>query len=464
VATGLANSIAEYLHRVAMSRQGGGQSDAQLLECFIDRHDGAAFAALVARHGPMVLGVCRRIVGNPHDAEDAFQATFLVLAKKAADVSPRALVGNWLYGVAYRAAAKVRAANNRRQARERQVARMPDVAETPPDGVWRELRHLLDREMTRLPANYRAAVILCDLEGKTGKDAARQLGWPEGTLFSRLARGRELLARRLSRHGLTVTGAAVAALLARESATAGAPLPALASTAGAAADFAARTAVGGVTGTRAAEFAGRVTAGMSAMKLKAAAGVLLTMALAALACGTTAGGRPVGPDESAAAPAASSTPAAVPAQRPPVAAARDGPEPAGLPDTSDGFITRTGEYRLFGGKLVVKVWGEGGEVRWTGTFAATPTMGEKTLGPTDSRVRQDSPWFLYPASADAVWAYEPDARRMVLIRRYTPRQMIIKNVDMPSGWTYLLDEEGDVPAKMLGRLPPALRPPQRPGE
>src|SRR5262249_26019760 len=158
------------------------------------------------RHGPMVLGVCRRVLDHAHDAEDAFQATFLVLARKAASIVARDTVGNWLYGVAYRTAHKARVAAARRRLKERQMSR-PEALD---EDVWRELRPVLDQELNRLPEKYREPVILCDLEGQTRKEAARRLGWPEGTLSGRLSRARVLLAKRLARHGLTLSGGAMA--------------------------------------------------------------------------------------------------------------------------------------------------------------------------------------------------------------------------------------------------------------
>ena len=127
------------------------------------------------RHGPLVLGVCRRVLRDAHGAEDAFQATFLVLVRRAASVVPREAVGNWLYGVAYRTALEARRAAARRRARERQVHDMPHPTARPQE-IGRELRPLLDEELSRLPDKYRSAVVLCDLEGRTRKEAARQLG------------------------------------------------------------------------------------------------------------------------------------------------------------------------------------------------------------------------------------------------------------------------------------------------
>jgi RNA polymerase sigma factor (sigma-70 family) len=185
-----------------------GLTDGQLLARFIERRDEAAFEALVRRHGPMVLGLCRRVLGSLHDAEDAFQATFLVLARKAASLRSRELVGNWLYGTAYRTALEARATIARRRAREKQVGVMPEP-QAEPEPAWRELLPLLDQELNRLPDKYRVPVVLCELEGKSRKEVAQLLGLPEGTLSWRLAHARKLLARGLARYGLAVSAAAL---------------------------------------------------------------------------------------------------------------------------------------------------------------------------------------------------------------------------------------------------------------
>jgi RNA polymerase sigma factor (sigma-70 family) len=218
MASGL-NKVLEHLHQ-ALGPPGGDPADGQLLGWFAANRDEAAFAALVRRHGPMVLGTCRRVLGHAQDAEDAFQATFLLLAQKASAVRRDAVAG-WLHGVARRVALEARSARARRQLRERQVDELPQpaVAAAEPQD-WPPL---LDRELARLRAEYRAAVVLCDLEGLSRKEAARRLGVPEGTLSSRLARGRALLARRLAKCGVTLSAAALAAV-AREAQAAPAAL------------------------------------------------------------------------------------------------------------------------------------------------------------------------------------------------------------------------------------------------
>ena len=174
----------------------GEPTDRQLLRRFTKARDESAFELLIQRHGPMVLGVCRRVLGNADGAEDAFQATFLVLVRRAASIQRPELLGNWLYGVAFRIASRARQNAARRAESERQVAYQPRP-EPLPELARRELRSVLDEEMSQLPEKYRAPLVLCYLEGKTNEEAARQLGWPTGSMSWRLARGRELLRKRL---------------------------------------------------------------------------------------------------------------------------------------------------------------------------------------------------------------------------------------------------------------------------
>jgi RNA polymerase sigma factor (sigma-70 family) len=254
-----------------LRRHAGG--DGELLERFVRRRDEAAFEVLVRRHGPMVLGVCRRVLRHEQDAEDAFQATFLLLARKAASVRPRGRVGNWLYGVARRTALEARRAAARRRAREARAAPPPQPPPDPDD----DLRAALDRELTRLPDRHREVVVLCDLEGKGRKEVARQLGCPEGTVASRLARARALLAARLARRGLTVSGAA---LLAGGGASASVPAPLAGATARAATSLALGQGAGLVPARAVALMEG-VLKTMLLTKLKIATAALLAVILAA---------------------------------------------------------------------------------------------------------------------------------------------------------------------------------------
>src|SRR6516225_1011896 len=196
---------------------GGGMTDGELLARFLSTRDDNALAALVRRHAPMVWGVCCRLLPTHHDAEDAFQVTFLVLVRKAADI-PRQAVANWLYGVARQTAVRLRAMAAKRGQRERQVVTMPEptVAEFR-DADWQSV---VDEELSRLPDHYRGVLVLCDLEGLTRKEAARQLGIPEGSVASRLARARALLAKRLMTQGVLFSSGSVAVVLSSGSALA----------------------------------------------------------------------------------------------------------------------------------------------------------------------------------------------------------------------------------------------------
>src|SRR5258708_23600397 len=171
--------VIQHLRKAALVREGAEVTDGQLLEGFVSRHEAAALEVLVQRHAPMVWGVCRRIAQNHHDAEDAFQATFLVLVRKAATIMPRRMVANWLYGVARQTALKAMATRAKRQARERQVTSMPEPEAVERQDLWPALQLLLDEELSRLPDKYRVAIVLCDLEGKTRKQAARHPGLPD---------------------------------------------------------------------------------------------------------------------------------------------------------------------------------------------------------------------------------------------------------------------------------------------
>jgi RNA polymerase sigma factor (sigma-70 family) len=216
------NGVLEHLQRTVLLREHISLTDGQLLEEYISRREEAALATLARRHGPMIWGVCRRLLVNHHDAEDAFQAAFLVLVRKASSIVPRDMVANWLYGVAVQTAMKARATAARRKGRERQVTDLPE--RTMADLVSRnDLQYLLDEELKHLPNKYRAVIVLCDLEGRTRKEAAEQLKCPQGTIAGRLARARTMLAKRLTLHGLAVPGGSMAVILSQMAASANTP-------------------------------------------------------------------------------------------------------------------------------------------------------------------------------------------------------------------------------------------------
>ena len=179
-----------------------GLSEGLLLDRFITQRDEAAFEAIVSRHGPMVLGVCRRLLDDPGDIEDAFQATFLVLVRRAGTLRDPELLANWLHGVAHRVAVRARANSFRRRLHERPVHEEGAILDQPREDQT-ELRGVLDDELSRLPDRLRAVVVLCDLEGAPQEAAARQLGCPLGTIKSRLSRARQRLRGRLLLRGVT---------------------------------------------------------------------------------------------------------------------------------------------------------------------------------------------------------------------------------------------------------------------
>jgi RNA polymerase sigma factor (sigma-70 family) len=280
MATSQTSEVIQHLRRMLLPRDGAGRTDGQLLEDYLNRRDEAALTALVRRHGPMVWGVCRRVLRGYHDAEDAFQATFLVLVRKAASIASRELLANWLYGVAHQTALNARAMVARRKERERRVAEMPEPAIAEQD-LWGDLQPLLDEELSRLPNKYRAVIELCDLEGKTRQEAARQLSLPEGTVAGQLARARVMLAKRLAQRGVALSGGALGVVLAQHGASAALPPSLMSSTINAASVYAAgQAAAAGVISAEVAALAEGVLKAMLVSKLKIATAVLLVV----LAC------------------------------------------------------------------------------------------------------------------------------------------------------------------------------------
>lgn len=254
-----------------------GLSEWELLVRFVSRRDELAFETLVARHAPMVLGVCRRMLGASPEVDDAFQATFLVLFKRAHTLGPRDAVAAWLHGVAVRVSRKARSDGARRARRERLgvVAELaaPDLIEDDP-----ELRQILDEELNRLPYKYRAPVVLCYLEGQTHEQAARRLGWPIGTVKGRLSRARSLLESRLSRRGVACS-AGLTALAAGSSLDAAVPAPLLEATFKAAAALGAGSLSAQALTTSVSSLLQGVLSAMLFQKLRT---ILLTLAVSGL--------------------------------------------------------------------------------------------------------------------------------------------------------------------------------------
>jgi RNA polymerase sigma factor (sigma-70 family) len=276
--------LLRHIRQVAFQLDAGELTDGQLLERFLSCREEAAFAALVRRHGPMVLGVCRRVLRCDHDAEDAFQATFLVLIRKAASILPRELVGHWLYGVAYRTALKARSMSARRRVVEGQV-RDISPSQTLDTGAGDDVQARLDHELNRLPPKYRAPVILCELEGKSRREAARQLGVPEGTLSSRLARAKQLLARRLSGANGALSAGAVSIVLATQASSAAVPAALLASTVRVGAMVALGSAAGAVVSAKVVALTEGVIKAMLLTKLKTVMVVVVMAGMLALTIG-----------------------------------------------------------------------------------------------------------------------------------------------------------------------------------
>jgi RNA polymerase sigma factor (sigma-70 family) len=284
MATPPMSEVIQHLRRMVLG-DGAGLTDGQLLEEFVRGRQEAALAALVRRHGPMVWGVCRRVLFNYHDAEDAFQSTFLVLVRKAASISAPELVGNWLHGVAYQTALKARARAARRAGRERQVDDLPHSVVTGQE-LRLDLKRLLDQELNRLPEMYRILLVLCDLEGKTRRETARQLAIPEGTVAGRLVRARAMLAKRLAGKGLAGSVGMLSPCLLPDTAFGGAPGALMFSTIRAASLMAAGNTVNGAVTLDVVHLTERMVNAMFIAKFKSmTTAMMVVVVVAALAAG-----------------------------------------------------------------------------------------------------------------------------------------------------------------------------------
>jgi len=312
--TGLANRLMPSLRRVVLGRQSAARTDGELLGAFVNERDADAFAELVRRHGPMVLGVCRRVVNEHATADDAFQAVFLVLARRAASVRPREQVGNWLYGVAYRTALKARMVLARRRSREKQVDTMPEpTAPSSSPVVWTDLQPVIDEELARLPDKLRLPVVLCDLEGRPQREVAKHLNVPPATLATRLASARRTLATRLTRRGVTLSGGALAGLLGTHAAASAVPHTLATGVVRAVEAIAAGGAVNSLVSAHAIQLSEGVMRMMMLAKLKAVAVVAVTALALTTGLGlgvlpASAGEEPAAPDKATAKPAPAAQP------------------------------------------------------------------------------------------------------------------------------------------------------------
>jgi RNA polymerase sigma factor (sigma-70 family) len=278
--------IIDHLRSLAINSDTACLDDRQLLERFLNRHDQAAFESLLYRHGPMVLGVCRRYLPDMHQAEDAFQATFLVLLRKARSLRKRELLANWLYGVAYRTAMKARTDSARRRKHEREKHASPNRTTAESCPAFQEDRAALHEEVRRLSTKYRLPIVLCYFEGLTLKEAAQQLGWPVGTVSGRLARARQLLGARLTRRGVSLLAGGLSLML-EETSRAAVPTALISATAQAAVILTAKPAAGAaIISSSVLALTQGVVKVMFLSKLKLAA---LVMSVIGLSVGTGVG-------------------------------------------------------------------------------------------------------------------------------------------------------------------------------
>jgi RNA polymerase sigma factor (sigma-70 family) len=278
-------ALLEFLRAALGARGPGDTMDADLLDRFTGQRDEEAFTTLLQRHGPLVLSVCRRVLGNAEDADDAFQATFLVLVRKAGSIRKSGSLASWLHGVALRVALEARTRAARRRALEK---RAESTGSTDPSGdvAGRELRSILDEELEQLPPKYRAPLVLHYLAGKTKDETARQLGWSEGTVSGRLARARDLLRNRLTRRGVMLTGSALSAAVSQEATAASVSAVLEGSTLSLVSLFTAGELAAAASTTRVLDLTERVVRTMFLSKVKLATVVLLV----ATAFGLGAGG------------------------------------------------------------------------------------------------------------------------------------------------------------------------------
>jgi RNA polymerase sigma factor (sigma-70 family) len=427
-------AVLRHVRTLAGSARDGGPSDGELLRAFARRRDEDAFAALVRRHGPMVLGVCRRVLHHREDAEDAFQATFLILARKAAALGERTPLAAWLYGSAYRAALSARRAAVRRRAHEGRVAAR--LSEDPAAGPsWREVQGLLEEEIQRLPEAYRMPFVLCCMEGVGRAEAARRLGVKEGTLSSRLDQAKKRLRRRLASHGV-----ALAAVLAASHLGAGAGSAAVPTSLCAAAVRAA-CVPGTAAGTAASGLAAAVGGGLRATSLlRLAAGLSLALALAVVAG--------VGSLVARQAPA-DGPPDSQSQERPPAPAAEQAPARADLhgDPLPAGVVARLGTVRFRHGSQVTGLaFAPDGKTIISCAY-------DRTIRVWDVSTGREAKRFAEPVGSFLALRASADGRR-IAARSYTGD---LRYYDIAGGRLHTLNKSNGIPTD-FGHVGIALSP------
>ena len=426
-------AVLRHIRTVAASSRDGGASDGDLLRAFAARRDDEAFAALVRRHGPMVLGLCRRVLHHREDAEDAFQATFLILARKAATLGERTPLASWLYGSAHRAALSARRAAARRRAHEGRAAAR--LSEDPTAGLsWREVQEFLEEEIQRLPEAYRMPFVLCCMEDVGRAEAARRLGVKEGTLSSRLDQAKKRLRRRLASRGV-----ALAVVLAASHLGAGAGATVLPASLCAAAVRAA--CVPGAAGTAAARLAAAVGGRLRATSLlRLAAGLSLPLALAVVAG--------VGSFVAHQAPADGPTDPQG-QERPPASAAEKAPARADLhgDPLPVGVVARLGTVRFRHGSQVTGLaFAPDGKTIVSCAY-------DRTIRVWDVATGREAKRFAEPVGSFLALCVSADGRK-IAARSYTGD---LRYYDIAGGRLHTLNKSNGIPTD-FGRVGIALSP------
>jgi RNA polymerase sigma factor (sigma-70 family) len=444
MSSGQLQDVLRYLRRTASPPGSRPIADAELLERFVAEHDQAAFEALLWRHGKMVLRTCRRILHDPAEAEDAFQATFLALARRAGSISKQASVAGWLYRVAYRIALAAREDLLARRAREQALVEAPAAKAIDPAAAaaWQEIRRIIDDEVNRLLEIYRLPLILCYFEGKSNAEAARELGCAVGTIESRLTRARERLRVRLSRRGLGFSAGTLALALAQEGASSAAPSALL--------DFTSRAAVAFTAGQAAAGFSPKVTAltegvlrTMFLTKLKIASLFLAVGIGTALIGAFWHPARAVSPSDGQQPPASQTTPA--PQKQ---AAAAEQSVVTGLVQQVDAaqrtIALQNNSWPFVDNNLVFanNTWSDG-NAQWQ--YFALPSMDPRqgltiqsvdpvrrtiAVNATNTWATPATQWqtFVLPQDGTATWAVQPNPWQT-----FTLPNQVYASVDYPQG-------------------------------